>query len=67
MIGLSIIRVNPLLSRIPGVGALVAVVHIIVLPIMVLAMVAYTLGLTLSPDQSFAAVRDALFDLLRGS
>jgi hypothetical protein len=66
MIGLSIIRVNPWLSRIPGIGALVALVHIIVLPIMVLAMVAYTLGLTLSPEQSFSDVRDALLGLLRG-
>jgi hypothetical protein len=66
MIGLSIIRVNPGLSRIPGIGALVAIVHIIVLPIMVLAMVAYTLGLTLSPEQSFSDVRDALLGLLRG-
>lgn len=66
MIGLSIIRVNPWLSKIPGIGAMVAVVHIVALPVIVLAMAAYTLGLALTPEQSFTAVREALLELLGG-
>jgi hypothetical protein len=65
MIGLSIVRVNPWAAKLPGVGIVVNILHIFVLPILVVAMVAYTLGLTLSPDQSFADVRDALRQLLR--
>ncbi len=66
MIGLSIIRVNPWVSRIPGAEFTVAVLHVLVLPTLVIAMAAYTLGLTLSPDQSLSAVWDALMGLIRG-
>jgi hypothetical protein len=65
MIGLSIIRVNRWLGKVPGAGLVVSILHIFVLPILVLAMVAYTLGLTLSPDQSLAEVRDALLRSIR--
>ena len=64
MIGISILRVNRALGRVPYLDEALGVIHVVVIPILVALMTLYVVGSSASDGQTasafFPAVRDAI-------
>jgi hypothetical protein len=65
MIGISILRINRVMGRVPHLDAALGIFHVVFIPILVALMALYVIGSSASDGQTasafFPAVRDAVW------